>query len=99
MKQYFKDKYITIRDWLKQEKWFILLLTLMTVSLFVSMFTEYALIICLVITVVCSIIFNFEHNLGFFLFSQAFEAVLTTSCFGEKIRIYAIIYSIIFFVS
>lgn len=99
MKQYFKDKYLTIKDWLKQEKWFILLLALMTVSLFVSMFTEYALIACIVITIVCSILFNFEHNLGFFLFSQAFEAVLTTSFSGEKIRVYAIIYSIVFLVA
>jgi len=98
MKQYFIDKYAQIKEWLKKEKWFLLLLLFMTFSLFVSMFTEYALIACVVLTFVCSIIFNFEHNLGFFLFSQAFEAILTFFLNGKKIRVYSIVYSIIFLV-
>ena len=44
MKQYFIDKLDMIKEWLKKEKWFLILLSVMTVSLFVSMFTEYGLI-------------------------------------------------------
>ena len=75
MKQYFIDKFAMIKEWLKKEKWFLILLSVMTVSLFVSMFTEFGLIAVFAVMIAGAILFNFEKGLCIFLFSYAFEGV------------------------
>ena len=95
MKQYFIDKLDMIKEWLKKEKWFLILLSVMTVSLFVSMFTEYALLLCIIATIICSLVFNIEYNLSFFLFCYAFETIFLVSINGKLNNTYTSMYSII----
>lgn len=96
MKQYFIDKLDMIKEWLKKEKWFLILLSVMTVSLFVSMFTEYGLIAVFVVMIAGAILFNFEKGLCIFLFSYAFEAVFYIVKDEKNFFVFTIFYSILF---
>ena len=93
MKQYFIDKFAMIKEWLKKEKWFLILLSVMTISLFVSMFTEYALIACLLATIVSGIFFNVEKNLSVFLFCYSFESILIVISGNEKNNLFTSMYA------
>lgn len=96
MKQYFIDKLDMIKEWLKKEKWFLILLSVMTVSLFVSMFTEYGLIAVFAVMIAGAILFNFEKGLCIFLFSYAFEGVFYIIRNYSKVFLFTIFYSILF---
>ncbi len=96
MKVELKNKLKEIKEWLIKERFFLILLTFMFVSLIVSMFTEYALVACMIVAVVCAILFNFEKCLCLFLFSFSFEAVFHIMKDGKDIFTFTYFYSIIF---
>lgn len=96
MKKELINKLVIIKEWIIKEKKFLILLAVMTVSLAVSMFTEFALIACMAVAVVCAVCFNFEKCLSLFLFSYAFEAVFYAQISGGDTFVFPIFYSIIF---
>lgn len=96
MKQYFIDKFAMTKEWLKKEKNFLILLTVMTISLFVSMFTEYGLIAVFAAMMIGAIIFDFEKGLCIFLFCYSFEAEFYIVRNYSKFFLFTIFYSILF---
>lgn len=96
MKKELINKLGIIKEWIVKEKNFLILLAVMTVSLAVSMFTEYALLACMAVAVVCAVCFNFEKCLSLFLFSYAFGAVFYAQISGGNTFVFPIFYSIIF---
>lgn len=80
MKKELKNKLHGIGDWIKKERYFLILLAIMTVSMFVAMYTKYALIVCFAVTVVCAAFLDFENSLGLFMFCHSFQVI-----FAEKV--------------
>lgn len=96
MKKKLANRLETIKQWGIKEKYFFILLATMLTFLTISMFTQYTLIACLLVAVVCAVLFNFEKCLSLYLFSYGFEAVFYAQISGKNVFIFPIFYSIIF---
>lgn len=98
MKKYLEEKLKNAKDWIVNEKWFLMLLSFMSVMLFVSMFTKYALIAVFLVMIVCGVLFNFEKSLSLFLFCYAFEAIFYFYVIKDDdyIFLFTLFYSILF---
>lgn len=92
MKQELKNKLKSVGDWIKKERYFLILLAVMTVSMFIAMYTKYALIACFALTVVCAIFFDFEKSLALFMFCQFFRSI-----FYEKVLWISVSFLYLFF--
>ena len=95
----FNKKIIEIKDWCLEKKTFILLLTSLFVSLIVSIFTFYALILVVLILIIGAVLLKFEESLSFFMFCYSFESVFFISINSVTKFIFPIIYSILFSIS
>lgn len=93
MNQYLREKMTNIKSWIVKEKYFLLLLLCMSISLFISMFFELGLILSSLIMLLGAIAFNFEKGLCIFLFCFSFEAVFYI---GNKTSVFAMFYTILF---
>lgn len=96
MKKELANRLETIKQWGTKEKYFLILLATMLTFLTISMFTQYTLIACLLVAVVCAVLFDFEKCLSLYLFSYGFEAVFYAQISGKNVFIFPIFYSIIF---
>ncbi len=96
IKKYFNDKGLLIRNWCADNKSFLLVLICLFVSLFISIYTVYALILVVLVLVAGAILFDFEKCLSFFMFCYSFEAVFYITKNSKNTFVFPIVYSILF---